>query len=71
VSYEIAGRHVMALQTEFYQHKRDGYDRNALYQTFHYQGISKIQARMIPYFAWDNRGFGEMKIWIPIAYPVN
>ena len=25
----------------------------------------EVPVRFIPYFAWDNRGFGEMKIWFP------
>ncbi len=28
----------------------------------------EVSVRFIPYFAWDNRGFGEMKIWIPAIW---
>lgn len=69
--YEIAGRTVLAIETDFYKHNRDNYNRESLYQTYHYQGINRIHARMIPYFAWDNRGCGEMKIWIPLIYPIH
>ena len=31
------------------------------------RGYEKIQARMIPYFAWDNRGMGEMRVWLPVT----
>jgi DUF1680 family protein len=67
---KIAGRTVASLEAEFYCLNRTGYDRDALYQTYHYQGYSKTTVKMIPYFAWDNRGFGEMKIWLPLAYPI-
>ena len=43
------------------------YDPDALYQTLSYKGLAPTKIRMIPYFAWDNRGFGEMKIWLPVA----
>ena len=29
--------------------------------------MQKTRVRMIPYFAWDNRGFDEMRIWFPAA----
>ncbi len=68
VPYEINGRKMVALEGELYRLDRQEYDRNLLYQTYHYQGMKKIRVRMIPYYAWDNRGFGEMKIWLPLAY---
>jgi DUF1680 family protein len=27
----------------------------------------EIQLRMIPYYAWDNRGMSEMSVWFPSA----
>ena len=30
-------------------------------------GDTSLQSlRFIPYFAWDNRGFGEMTVWLPV-----
>lgn len=26
------------------------------------------EVRLIPYFAWDNRGMGEMRIWFPVSF---
>ncbi len=68
VSVTIAGREVTALETEEYCMNREGYDRQALYQTLSYRGMHKEKVRFIPYFAWDNREFGEMRIWFPVAY---
>ena len=68
ISMEIGGRMVTALEANEYCMNRNGYDRDALYQSLNYQGMSKECIRFIPYFAWDNRTFGEMRIWFPIAY---
>jgi DUF1680 family protein len=27
----------------------------------------RIPIRLVPYFAWDNRGPGEMTVWIPLS----
>ena len=49
---------------------RSEFDRNALYQPLKYHGMSKKHVRLIPYYAWDNRDYGEMRIWFPVAYTV-
>ena len=28
------------------------------------------EIKLIPYFEWDNAGFQEMRIWIPVRYDV-
>lgn len=68
VPYEISGKQVIALDTEGAILKKTQYDRDALYQPLKVNGIQKLPVRMIPYFAWDNRGFGEMRVWMPILY---
>lgn len=66
--YEIAGRRVSALETQACCLQREEYDRSALYQTLRVRGVKKQPLRLIPYYAWDNRGEGEMRIWFPVAY---
>ena len=66
---EIEGRKILALRTEACLPERENYDRNALYQTLRFGGMKKTPLRLIPYFAWDNRGMGEMRVWLPLAYP--
>lgn len=68
VQFEIAERKVTALEGDAYRLNKNHYNRSALYQTLQYKGMERIKMRLIPYHAWDNRGFGEMRIWIPIAY---
>ena len=64
---EIAGRKVRALSAEEYCFIRSDYDRNALYQTIRSVKMRRERVRFIPYYAWDNREYGEMRIWFPIA----
>ena len=26
---------------------------------------AQIRARAVPYYAWGNRGMGEMRVWVP------
>lgn len=66
----IDNRVIIALETQMFQLKRNGYDRNQLYQTLKETTMKQIEVRLIPYFVWDNRGFGEMKIWIPLSYQI-
>lgn len=65
---QIADRQVVALEGTGYVIRRENYQRNRLYQKMRYKGMKEIPVQMIPYFAWDNRGYGEMKIWIPVIY---
>jgi DUF1680 family protein len=32
-------------------------------------GTRKVQVTAIPYFAWANRGKGEMAVWLPYSRP--
>lgn len=65
--FVIEGRTVTSLKGSFLLRKReDGYDRNALYQDYGNREYQEITARMIPYFAWDNRGMDEMRVWLPV-----
>ncbi len=42
--------------------------RESLYRTLEAAPIRTVKARLIPYYAWDNRGRGEMLIWLPLAW---
>lgn len=66
--FEIANRKVVALTGEMLYKEMENYNPEALYQTAEYKGLSKTNVRLIPYFAWDNREYGEMRIWLPAAY---
>ena len=68
VSYPVDGKTVIALETEAARLLRPDRDPDALYQPLSVAGMEKIPLRLIPYFAWDNRGFGEMRVWLPVLY---
>lgn len=69
VAFEIQGRKMAALEGQAYHICHDkAYRQNALYQPLNCTRLEKTDIRMIPYFAWDNREYGEMRIWLPVAY---
>ena len=68
VPMAIEGRNITALEGNMFCMNRQGYDRNSLYQDLKFTGLSHTKVRLIPYFSWDNRDYGEMRIWLPIAY---
>lgn len=63
---DIRGHEVVTLETECLTFEQDGwYDADALYQTLEKPELRPVKVRLIPYFAWDNRGMGEMIVWLP------
>ncbi len=67
--YTIMDREIVSLETDVLVMKKSSKDRKELYQKLDFQGFETKKMRMIPYFAWDNRTMGEMKIWLPMAFP--
>lgn len=70
VEYEIEGRKIQALEGTMLQicHQPESFERDALYQQLEPENVKAVPVRMIPYYAWDNRGRGEMMIWMPLAW---
>lgn len=66
--FEIGGRTVKALEATMLQICHGEFARDALYQDFMGDELKPVTVRMIPYYAWDNRGMGEMMIWLPLAW---
>jgi DUF1680 family protein len=52
--------------TAFFDERQDWSHR--LYQPAQRQALTDINIKMIPYFAWNNRGVSEMSVWLPVAY---
>lgn len=65
---EIEGREIHALETTLLCQQMDETEREQLYRTFQAPQLSHCKIRMIPYYAWDNRGMGEMLVWLPLAW---
>ncbi len=64
----ISGRIVPTLNIQLLRRKEEDGARNLLYRPLRALPVETVHARMIPYYAWDNRGFGEMLIWLPLAW---
>lgn len=39
-----------------------------LYREFKAPGTATMRVRLIPYFAWNNRGESEMSVWMPFTF---
>jgi DUF1680 family protein len=66
VETEITGRRVVALETEAVI--LPGSDDDALYDDLADTALQQATVRLIPYYAWGNRGAGEMSVWLPLVW---
>ncbi|WP_058303631.1 glycoside hydrolase family 127 protein [Gorillibacterium timonense] len=55
---------VKTLQTAGYRVSSEGKWTNRLYQSDTGYVCEPVDLKLIPYFAWANRGIGEMSVWI-------
>jgi len=60
----IAG--MVAVKAAALRRKADDWG-DALYRRDANHALEKVEATFIPYFAWANRGAGEMKVWVEEA----
>lgn len=66
VDAEVEGHRVIALETELAVLPRG--DANALYDDLPDAELSTVPGRLVPYYAWGNRGAGEMSVWLPLVW---
>lgn len=64
----VEGRCVHAYETTLLCRDVPKENRDCLYRALNTAALRPIRARLIPYYAWDNRGRGEMLIWMPLAW---
>jgi len=62
---EIGGMEMIGLETEDALSYDQGNWDKAIYKTTDKAEIQKRKLELIPYFAWDNRSYSEMKVWFP------
>ena len=62
----VAGHRSVALEGEFAL--LPGADDGGLYADVAGGEIGAFRGRLIPYFAWGNRGPGEMSVWLPLVW---
>lgn len=66
VDAEIAGTPVTALEGEL--SVLPVADSSNLYDDIEVEPVASAPARLVPYFAWGNRGAGEMSVWLPVVW---
>ncbi|MGK3954205.1 glycoside hydrolase family 127 protein [Microbacterium sp. I2] len=66
IESEIAGHRVIALETEIAV--LPGADDDALYDDLADTELGTATVRLVPYYAWGNRGAGEMSVWLPLVW---
>jgi len=66
VETEVAGHRVVALDTEAVV--LPGSDEDALYDDLADSPLATASVRLVPYYAWGNRGAGEMSVWLPLVW---
>ena len=66
VEVNIGGSRMMALETEAYVRGEDDW-KGTLYRNVATKKAKKT-VRLVPYYAWGNRGKSEMTVWMPASY---
>jgi hypothetical protein len=67
VPVTIAGSKMLALETDALLTGQDAWDNNTLYRELRPVSKQTVKIRLIPYYAWDNRGIDDMSLWLPLA----
>ena len=67
VPVTIAGTKMLALETDAILTGLDAWDNNSLYRELRPVSKQEVKIRLIPYYAWDNRGIDDMSLWLPLA----
>ncbi|MCK6079168.1 glycoside hydrolase family 127 protein [Microbacterium sp. EYE_5] len=62
---EIAGTRMTVLETELAVLPESG---DALWDDLSTAPVGAASVRLVPYFAWANRGPGEMSVWLPVVW---
>lgn len=57
---------VTAIETDLYIRKDNNEDK--MYKAVKKPEFEKVKAQFVPYFAWSNRGKGEMTVFVPIIW---
>jgi DUF1680 family protein len=64
---EIAGHRFTALEGEVNVVNNRKWDNHTLYRELQQTAKKTTKIRLIPYYAWDNRGNQDMSLWLPLA----
>lgn len=56
---------VVALRTKISYRACDSW-KDELYRERDRKPLAQVDAKLIPYYAWGNRGSSEMSVWLPV-----
>lgn len=62
----IDGTAMMSLEGEVKMNEQDSW-KNTLYRPIN-KNNTTTTIRLVPYFAWGNRGHSEMSVWLPVSH---
>ena len=63
----ISGHEMTVLEGEAVLVNQEKWDNQTLYREIRPTNKKKVKIRLIPYYAWDNRGIQDMSLWLPLA----
>ena len=66
VKMTIAGHEFIALEGDAKLVNNKPWNNNTLYRELAKSPDTKVRIRLIPYYAWDNRGIQDMSLWLPL-----
>lgn len=66
VKMTIAGHEFIALEGEAKLVNDRPWNNSTLYRELSKSPDTKVRIRLIPYYAWDNRGIQDMSLWLPL-----
>lgn len=67
VKMQLEGHPFTALEGEAVLVNTEKWDNQTLYRELRPTQEKKVKIRLIPYYAWDNRGIQDMSLWLPLA----
>ena len=63
----LCGHEMTTLEGEAVLTNQEQWDNQTLYREIRSVTPKKVKVRLIPYYAWDNRGIQDMSLWLPLA----
>ena len=62
----MEGHEMIALEADVPLVSKDSWRNEELYRELRPVKNKKVHIRLIPYYAWDNRGIDDMSLWLPL-----
>ncbi|MBR1548005.1 MAG: glycoside hydrolase family 127 protein [Prevotella sp.] len=63
----LANHEMIALEGDAILTNSNSWSNSQLYRELQPTEKKKVHIRLIPYYAWDNRGIQDMSLWLPLA----